>query len=187
MRDLARWEEKMRGYYIEHSQFTDRIKADLKTIDEPDTLPEVVKSCFITGDTGFGKTIYSCWLLLREQRNIYLKAEEVKVCEFVSVPVLFDQIKFTFNNPDTSISEHSLIERYSNVHLLILDDLGTKKCTDWVLDTLYLIINNRYEGLKKTIITSNLTLKQLAKNFGDDRITSRIERMCEIIIKDNWK
>jgi DNA replication protein DnaC len=184
MRDLARWNEKMRGFYIENSHFTDRIKEDLKNIPEPDSLPEEVTSCFISAPTGFGKTLYSCWLLLREQRNLFLKAE-IKECEFISISMLFQKIESTFNNPE--LKEWDIINHYSNIHLLVLDDLGTRKASDWFMDTLYMIINNRYEGLKKTIITSNFTLEELSKNFGDDRITSRIERMGKVIGKKNWR
>jgi DNA replication protein DnaC len=66
------------------------------------------------------------------------------------------------------------------VDLLILDDLGVDKPSDWVLNVLYNIINYRYENLKKTIITSNFSLDEIAEAFNDNRITRRIERMCII-------
>jgi DNA replication protein DnaC len=182
MRTKTQWKDRIRETFLK--QFSPRIQQDLKLIPEPENLPETVQSSFITGEAGTGKTIYSCWLMLREQRNLYLQAMNAD-CEFISVPVLLQKIKASFDTPE--VSEHQILEHYSTVHLLVLDDLGTNKSTDWAFQTLYLIINNRYENLKKTIITSNLTLEQLSKVLGDDRITSRIERMCEIIIKDNWK
>jgi DNA replication protein DnaC len=50
---------------------------------------------------------------------------------------------------------------------------------------LYHLINHRYEYMKKTIITSNYTLEELEQRLNDQRITSRINRMCKIEEKTN--
>lgn len=181
MRNLSQWDNRIRKVFIK--QFTPRIQFDLLRLSEPDNLPEEPESCFIYGEPGNGKTIYACWLLLREQRQLYL-TDKTESCEFISVPELIQKIKVTFNNSD--ITEQEILNHYSSVHLLVLDDLGTVKCTDWTYQILYLIINNRYENMKKTIITSNLNLEQLSNYLGDDRITSRIERMGKIIKKEFW-
>jgi DNA replication protein DnaC len=182
MRTVERWDKVIRGIFIK--QFTPRIQRDLLQIPDLPTLPGDVDSCFISGEPGAGKTIHACLLLLREQRNLYL-SEMTADCEFISVSTLIEKIKASFDTKE-GLTEHQILEHYSTVHLLILDDFGTLKCTDWVYQTLYLIINNRYEQMKKTIITSNLNLEQLASQLGDDRITSRIERMCKIIHKKPW-
>ena len=64
--------------------------------------------------------------------------------------------------------------------LLFLDDLGAENATDFVRDTLYLIINRRYEGKLPVIITSNLDLGELSDSVGD-RIASRIAGMCDMV------
>ena len=56
--------------------------------------------------------------------------------------------------------------------------------SDWAYQTLYSLINHRYDWLKTTIITSNYTLDELQDNWQDDRITSRIKRMCELLPKE---
>ena len=63
---------------------------------------------------------------------------------------------------------------------LALDDIGSEKATDWALQMLYLLIDRRYSQMLKTIITSNLTLDQIADRL-DDRISSRIAGMCKIV------
>jgi DNA replication protein DnaC len=63
--------------------------------------------------------------------------------------------------------------------LLIIDDLGAKSPNDYAVDTLYRILNYRYEWMMPTLITSNLTLDTINQVFGD-RISSRIDRMCVI-------
>ena len=77
-----------------------------------------------------------------------------------------------------------IIQRYSEADCLVLDDLGAEKTTDWSFSVLYLIIDNRYNNYKKTIITSNFALNQLAGKLGDDRIPSRIRAMCSIVKMD---
>ncbi len=64
--------------------------------------------------------------------------------------------------------------------LLILDDLGAEKMTDWVAETFYLILNKRYNEMLPTIITSNLPVSALAEKVGD-RVASRIVEMCDIV------
>ena len=63
-----------------------------------------------------------------------------------------------------------IINKYSLVDWLVLDDLGIEKTSDWSFQTLYLIINQRYEKLKPVIFTSNLSLEELAGQLGDDRL-----------------
>lgn len=64
--------------------------------------------------------------------------------------------------------------------VLLIDDIGAEKPTDWVLETFYTLINIRYEKKLATIFTSNLNLEELGSRFGD-RIASRIVEMSEII------
>jgi DNA replication protein DnaC len=73
-----------------------------------------------------------------------------------------------------------VVDKYSRCPLLVLDDLGVEKTTDWALQTLYVILNNRYTNYRQTIITSNLTLEEIGNKLGD-RIASRIAGMCSII------
>jgi len=175
-------------------KFTPRLQRDLSIIPTPKDLPDVIESSFITGKVHTGKTVLAAFMALQEMKNIWLNAEikdgiyVSKECEFEFIPVmnLLDKIRDTFDRRgegDVQLTRHALVERYSTIHLLILDDLGAYKVTDYVLETLQLIINNRYEYLKKTIITSNFSLKELARMSGDDRLCSRIGRMCRIIHK----
>lgn len=64
--------------------------------------------------------------------------------------------------------------------LIIFDDIGVEKVTDWVAEAMYLMINERYEAMKPMIFTSNLSLDELSTKIGD-RVPSRIAGMCDII------
>jgi DNA replication protein DnaC len=105
---------------------------------------------------------------------------------FVSFPELLAEIRDTYDNTEKRESE--VMKKYLDANLLVLDDFLSTRPTDWVIDILYYLINHRFEYLKKTIITCNMSLEELEKRMGDQRITSRINLMCEIEEKKiNWK
>lgn len=64
--------------------------------------------------------------------------------------------------------------------VLVLDDIGVEKVSEFVEEFMYLLINTQYEKVYPIVITSNLPLSALAEKLGD-RIVSRIKEMCEII------
>lgn len=159
-----------------------------KITDFPAVYKDLYKSkegLFLHGARGTGKT----HLMAALAREIILKAPTLQDSQnfyrddrytpvFVSTPELLMRIRACYNNDD--ISEEELLDRYSRKEILMLDDLGAEKPTEWVLQTLYLIIDRRYRHMKKTIISSNYTLDQIAKRL-DDRISSRIAGMCQVI------
>lgn len=94
-----------------------------------------------------------------------------------SLPKLLSRIRRTF---DAEVGEQSyadLFERLTTVDLLHLDDLGAEKQTEWVLEQLYALINERYERQRSIIVTSNLEDDQLEDQLGA-RIVSRLVEMC---------
>src|SRR3990167_4622034 len=69
--------------------------------------------------------------------------------------------------------EKAGLQKYLWPNVLLLDDLGSEKQTEWVIQAMYLIINYRYDVLRPTIITSNYSADQRAEIFGD-RLISRV-------------
>jgi DNA replication protein DnaC len=186
MRTNQKWNDGVRENFISVN-FTPRIYHDLSQITFPNFTDYEIKSIFIWGNTGYGKTLTAASLMIEEQRRIYLNngpKNDYEFCKFISVPELFEDLKRSFGD---SAKTNRIIQAFQNIHLLVLDDMGVTKPTDWVLQMLYLIINHRYEFCKKTIITSNIGLKELSVLLGDDRITSRIERSYQLINKLDWK
>lgn len=98
---------------------------------------------------------------------------------FMSVPGLLMRIKNSFGH-DAKETEADIMSRASDHDLLVLDDLGAEKTTDWTQQTIYTLIDIRSREGKDTIITSNLTLGELAERMGD-RIASRVGGMCKVI------
>lgn len=74
------------------------------------------------------------------------------------------------------------IENLAAKKLLVIDDLGVGRGTEFTLAVLYEIIEERtHRGRHGLIITSNLSLDEIADKFGDDRLTSRIAGACRTI------
>src|SRR5699024_341075 len=78
-------------------------------------------------------------------------------------------------DPGTAMSESQLLSALSTTEVLVIDDFGTERVTDWVKDKFYEIINSCYVDKKVTIFTSNDPIEDLKY---DDRITNRIKEMC---------
>lgn len=142
---------------------------------------------FIYGALKSGKTILAAQLIMEEKKRLYLAGEESKKeILFVKVPKLLHQIKATYKN-DEGESETQIISRLQNAHVLVLDEFGMSKPSDWLLDLLYLVIDHRYETKASTIYSSNYDLGTLTEILEDERIPSRIERTCRIIKKTPWQ
>lgn len=76
--------------------------------------------------------------------------------------------------------EETFTNKLNSVKLLIIDDLGAERNTDYALEKVYGIIDNRYRAKKPLILTTNLTLQQMqeATDIRYARIYDRIFEMC---------
>jgi DNA replication protein DnaC len=144
---------------------------DIKTIMEGGGL-------FLFGKTGTGKTLYASSLLLEVIRKHKLEDHSTITGQYTGGSEFFQEIRETMNNPEISSSD--VLQKYEEADILILDEIGTEKLSDWVFQMLYLLINYRYEYLKPTIIVNNFGLKQLRQQLQDERIPSRIAGMCKV-------
>ena len=68
---------------------------------------------------------------------------------------LLQTLRYSFN-PVAQTSEAELLANIIECELLVLDDLGAERLTDWVQETMYHVINSRYQADRTTIITTNL-------------------------------
>lgn len=190
---MAVWENKRRKEFWEgrRNDFVDklfppRIRKILNTKDiKPDTqdvkaLVEEGSSIFLYGDVGTGKTVYGATLLIEAIKYGFI--EQIlpltpNKVEYARVVEILCDLRATFSQ-DSEWTEKGIINHFSSVPLLMLDDIGEEKSTDWTIQSLRIIINSRYDNLLPTIITSNWDLDQLAEM--DDRIASRIYEMCNL-------
>jgi DNA replication protein DnaC len=71
------------------------------------------------------------------------------------VPLLLAEIKRTFDR-DSSDNYLAFFRRLCSVDVLVLDDLGAEKQTEWVLEQLYSIVNERWQDQRSIVVTTNL-------------------------------
>lgn len=133
-------------------------------------------SLFIAGKVGVGKTH-----LASSIANIFIQAERPVI--FGTLINLLGQIKDSYKND--SETEGDIIHKYSTIPLLIIDDLGKEKPSEWTLEKLFTIINNRYENNLPVVITTNYNRAQLTERLSNgnndiiaESIISRLYAMC---------
>ena len=129
---------------------------------------------YLWGGPGTGKT----HLCAATMRAILVPNNAIRVRGLNVLDMILNMRSKVFKGSE--ITEEEYVERASS-GVLILDDLGAEKITDWVRQAIYAIINRRERNGIPTMITSNLSLDDLAKNLGDDRITSRIAGCSKVL------
>jgi len=105
------------------------------------------RGLWIHGDVGTGKTSLAM-LVARAAGEV---GRSVAV---YSVPQLLAELRGSFN-PDSDASYDVLYEQLTSVDLLVLDDLGAEKQTEWVLEQLYRLVNERWQDGRAILATSN--------------------------------
>ena len=127
------------------------------------------RGLYICSETkGSGKTRMAASIAneLMEKHNTQVK--------FSTSMRILTEIRRSYE-PGTVMTESQLLSALSTTEVLIIDDFGTERVTDWVKDKFYEIINSRYVDKKVTIFTSNEPIEGLKY---EDRITNRIKEMC---------
>jgi DNA replication protein DnaC len=81
---------------------------------------------------------------------------------------LMREIRSSYN-PDVRMTETEVLDPIINAEILVLDDLGAWKMTDWMNDTLFYILNQRYVHQRPSIITTNFEDKGLDAIRKSDR------------------
>ena len=130
----------------------------------------------ITGNSGVGKTHLAASI----SNELIEKDILVLIGRLTS---LLDMIKETFK--DNSKSKNELIDLFSNLDMIVIDDLGTEKISQWALDKLYTIIENRNENKLPIIITTRFNKQNLLNRFyqSNDKdlsnaIIQKLYQMC---------
>lgn len=139
------------------------IKAKKQAFDYSEKISEHLKSGTNLifsgfGCVGTGKTHLAC-AIAQEVTKKDIPAK------FINVTSMVAELKEKFN-----------IFEYVNVDLLIIDDMGKEKGTEWVCEQIYTIINKRYEKMLPTVLTTESTLEVLRQGYGakGNAIVSRL-------------
>ena len=124
------------------------------------------ENLFITGATGVGKTfLTNCIAIDLLDRGC--------VVVYLSAIRLFDILSDATFGTGRGGAGEMVIKNIYDCDLLIIDDLGTEMVNSFTTTQLFGCINERIAGKKHTLISTNLSLKQLQENYSE-RIFSRI-------------
>lgn len=142
--------------------------------------PAVDRGLLFTGTVGVGKTHLAVSILKGLTEKGYS-------CLFYEFGSLLKEIQSSYNS-NTNTSEYAVLAQVFNADVLVLDELGAAKPTDWVLDTMMHIINTRYNDKKLTIFTTNYPDERpndreetLEDRIGV-RLRSRLYEMCRTVV-----
>ena len=127
---------------------------------------------FLSGSVGTGKTHLIAgmidYIARMKKRNWHKK-----IIYTTSIDLL-SEIRMGFKKNEAQ----EIVRDFEEADLLIIDDLGVEKITDWVNEIFYKIIDHRYNEMKSTIFVSNLSDEELLVKLGE-RIVSRIYETCK--------
>ena len=110
----------------------------------------------------YGSIGYENTHLVASIANEIIRNKKIALLERTSS--ITDRIKESFNKTVTTESE--IMELYSNVDMLIIDDFGSETISKWALERLYRIINNRYENELPIVITTRYTREELMEKIA---------------------
>lgn len=141
--------------------------------DEGRTVPRIMTgpSLLLIGNTGAGKTFQA-----------FGAVRALSVCGagcswmVTTAADMYAQLR-----PRHKVDSEAEFERYTKSELLVLDDLGAAKGSEWNEEINYRLINYRYEHQKPTLITSNVPPKGLASVLGE-RVASRLVEMTDRVV-----
>ncbi len=149
--------------------------------------PAVSSGLLFMGPVGIGKTHLAVAVLKHlSELGFY--------CYFCDFNALIKEIRESYN-PLSQTSESDLLQPIFKAEVLVLDELGASKPTDWVRDTLSYIINTRYNDKKLTLFTTNYLDERGQKDGRESteeilsdrigvRLRSRLHEMCHTVRMD---
>lgn len=171
-------------------------KALKKSIDFVDRFPRVERGLLFVGPCGVGKTHLSVAILraLIEEKQIPAR--------FVDETELLRRLQYSYH-PNSPETEREVMAPLMETDLIVWDDLGTGRPTEWVKETMRTVINYRYTYNKHTIFTTNRLMAQSVRGGAPEPVSafggghsaegktlverigphlhSRIMEMCEIV------
>jgi DNA replication protein DnaC len=139
-------------------------------VDDLDARLASGRGLWLFGDTGTGKTTLA--MLISKAA-----LEAGRTVAIYSLPKLLARIRQTYDAEPGGDSYTTFFERLTSVDLLHIDDLGAEKRSDWVLEQLYALVNERYEAQRSMLVTTNLDQQQLEEQIGS-RTVSRLVEIC---------
>jgi DNA replication protein DnaC len=127
------------------------------------------RGLWLMGDVGTGKTTLA--MLISKAA-----LDAGRTVAIYSLPRLLSELRKTFEE-SSDLTYLQLLDSLTEVDLLHIDDVGTERSNEWVLEQLYAIVNARYEEEKSIVFTTNLVPDALSEQITE-RTVSRLVEMC---------
>jgi len=146
-------------------------------VDDLDENLAAGRGMWLMGNTGTGKTT----LGMLAAKMALAAGKSVAV---YFTPKLLTQIRQTYQATESEDAYEAFFQRLTSVDLLYIDDLGSERHTDWVVEQLYALVNERYENQRSMLVTSNAGRdveegrRQLEEQIGA-RTVSRLIEICD--------
>lgn len=170
-----------------------------KFVDKFAELKLLGSSLIFTGKPGTGKTMIALASIREIIKNNFRESYDPDedymfpsgidkvsspVALYVNTYNLFAEIKATYNKSSQE-TERDVIAKYSDVDLLVIDEVGAQVGTDFEAMLMFRIINARYENMRPTFIISNLTEADLSTYIGE-RVVDRFHENHGAVFVFNW-
>src|SRR5262249_40504121 len=146
-----------------------------------DRYPEVKRGLLLMGSCGSGKT----HLAVATLRGLLHKGADALFYDFRD---FLDELRASYG-PDRERSEEAILHRVFTAEVLVLDEIGSEKLTDWVREIVHRVIIRRYNDERLTICTTNYLDPELLGRDADPletlegrigyRLRSRLYEMCD--------
>jgi DNA replication protein DnaC len=123
---------------------------------------------WLMGDVGTGKTTLAMAVSAAA-------AQAGRSVAIYSLPRLLARIRRTYDADHGEDSYLAFFGRLTSVDLLHIDDLGAEKRSDWVLEQLYAIVDERYGSQRSMVVTTNLEEGELEEQIGQRTVSRLVE------------
>jgi len=132
---------------------------------------------FLTGPTGVGKTFLAC-----AAARLLVEHGAFRWPRFIDESEYLAKLRLSFEGRAACMQPSEIARRHD---LIVIDDLGASKPSDWTRDVIFSLIDGCYSQDKTVIVTSNSDYRELvAPDMLGDRTTSRLVGMTRKVLID---
>ena len=128
--------------------------------------------------TGCGKTSWACKIMGYYFRKIAFATGLENEGLYIFLPTFLEDLRDNYDSKDPDFEQ--VLSMVKECKLLIIDDIGSERVTEWVRERMVSIINTRVSNNLATIYTSNLSPEELKADLGD-RIASRVLGSSQVV------
>lgn len=140
---------------------------------------EAGEGLYIWGkSTGCGKTSWACKIMGYYFRKIAFTTGLENEGLYIFLPTFLEDLRDNYDSKDPDFEQ--VLSMVKECKLLIIDDIGAERVTEWVRERMVSIINARVSNNLATIYTSNLSPEELKSGLGD-RVASRVLGSSKVI------